>query len=163
MDWQEGLLNFPILSITVQYVLHLQRSIISRLAVHLIRSPEVESSPYVAWQLGFMSQYFQDRRFKQIGANEGESANNVALFWERILQKSSSLKIKQKPIASKVCLMPSSLMYGEDSVSRRLKTERRGKSGNGGGKWKEITQNLIKCRTTSCASTSLASVSDVVN
>ncbi len=40
-----------------------------------------------------MSQYFQDRRFKQTGANEGESANNTA----RTLQKSSLLKMKQKP------------------------------------------------------------------
>lgn len=159
MDWQEWLLNFPILSITVQYVLHLQRSIISRLAVHLIRSPEVESSPYVAWQLGFMSQYFQDRRFKQIGANEGESANNVALFGRGYYKRAVYWKWTESLIESKA-MMLASLTYEEDCVLRRLKTERQGKRG---GKRKEISQNLIKCRTTSCASTSTASVSDVVN
>lgn len=49
----------------------------------------------------------------------------------------------------------------EDSVSRRLRSglneenERKEMEGN--------NQNEIMCRTTSCASTSVASVSDVVN
>lgn len=85
------------------------------------------------------------------------------------IMSEGSFNIKQKCLTSgkliafKADSNLTSPTQREDSMSRRLRSESSKERKRGGEKMKGNNQNEIKCWTTSWASTSVASVSDVVN